>query len=123
MTTPSARAMPPSRGSDPCASARASWAARSAMPLESPKHDRPASAGRSIAVDSWSWLPAAAREEAEQREDENHDEDDPEDAHVKPSFVVAAGIPGPRGVKRDDSSCHVRVGPPHGWAAATIRPE
>jgi hypothetical protein len=50
---------------------------------------RPLGKGRAAYAFKIPVLPAAAREEAQERENQDHDEDDPENAHCPPlPFVV-----------------------------------
>src|SRR3954451_6871165 len=83
ITTPSARAIPPSLGRSGSWSARARTLrirARSTR-TGSRAGGRPARAGRPTSANRWAYLPAAAAEEAEQQQHENDDQDDPEDRH------------------------------------------
>src|SRR5688500_2443548 len=74
--------MPPSFGSEPARSARASTSATEGSTYtSSPKKGRPARAGRPIAPRGAAYLVAAAAEKAEQGKHEHDDQDDPEQAH------------------------------------------
>src|SRR2546429_5204383 len=88
MTTPSGRAIPPRRGNAAAASARTKTDGRT---RPSSTSGRPVGKGRAayageISVLPRRVLPAAATEEAEERENEDHDEDDPGMLTAYPPF-------------------------------------
>src|SRR5712691_5338817 len=76
--------MPPSRGSAGVWSARSSRATAEAWSTSSwSPNEGPPGKCRAAYLTFGRVLPAATREEAEQREHEDDDQDDPENAHVR----------------------------------------
>ena len=89
ITTPFGRAMPPSRGSELSPSARSKKSSdcptHSVVAHEGPP--RLSGTAHLLCADGPSVrLPDAAREEAEQREYQDDDQDDPEDSHFSSPF-------------------------------------
>src|SRR2546430_12058324 len=89
ITTPSARAIPPRRGSSAACSAlrRTEMTPARSTQTGSRQASRPASAGRPTSKAYWSYqrpLPTTATKEAEQQQHENDDQDDVENPHRQP---------------------------------------
>src|SRR5207247_957296 len=90
ITTPSGRAIPPSRGSDAVAPARDTVEARPRpTPPLLPELRPPGRVRAAYSSFLGSWLPDAPGEEPQQRQNDDDDQDDPKNAHMA-SFAVAS---------------------------------